>query len=262
MPRTYCALLALLAATCASAQRPVKPAPPAVDWVPTFTEEFDGAELGFPKWTPHDPWGHERNREGQAYVPEAIQVKDGIVRIIARREPARYDGSQREFTSGMITTFGSFAQTYGRFEIRCRVAAGKGLESKFWLMPVPSGEVPAIDILDVIGSQPSKALFGNRWGDEKTERSYSGSSDVPDLSNGFHTVSIEWDEKRIVWTVDGKETFQSISGVPHQPMYLAVNLAVGGRSAKYPDASAPFPADFDIDYIHVYQLAGRLAKQP
>jgi beta-glucanase (GH16 family) len=251
MHRTHCAFLALLAATGVEAQ-----------WVPTFSEDFDGTELSFPKWTPHDPWGHERNREGQAYVPEAIQVKDGMLRIAAKRESARYDGIQREFTSGIVTTYGSFAQTYGRFEIRCRVASGKGLESKFWLMPVPSGEVPAIDIVDVVGSQPTRALFGNRWGDEKTERSYSGASGVPDLSRGFHTISIDWDENRIAWTIDGKETFQSISGVPHQPMYLVMSLAVGGLTAKYPDASAAFPVEFDIDYIHVYQLASRIAKQP
>src|SRR5579863_1582157 len=155
-------LIGLLAAASVLGQKP--PAKPEAkqDWVLTFAEEFEGKELSFPKWTPHDPWGRERNREGQAYVPEAIEVKDGAARIVARRQIASYDGRQREFTSGIVTTYGSFAQTYGRFEIRCRVAAGKGLESKFWLMPVPSGEVPAIDIVDVVGSEPKKALFGNR----------------------------------------------------------------------------------------------------
>jgi beta-glucanase (GH16 family) len=229
-------------------------------WVLTFDEEFEGNELSFPRWAPHDPWGHERNREGQAYVPEAIEVKDGVARLVARRARASYDGRPREFTSGMITTYGSFAQTYGRFEIRCRVAAGQGLESKFWLLPAPSGEVPAIDIVDVVGSEPAKALFGNRWGDERTERSYSGSGAVPDLSGAFHTIAIEWDEKRIIWSVDGKQTFESVSGVPHQAMYLVANLAVGGLTARYPDPAARFPAEFDIDYIRVYQLASRMPK--
>ena len=111
-------------------------------WVLTFSEEFDKAELSYPKWVPHDPWGHERNREGQAYVPSAIEVRDGTARITARRELASYDGRQREFTSGIMTTVGSFAQTYGRFEIRCRAAAGKGLESKFWLLPRAVGRNP------------------------------------------------------------------------------------------------------------------------
>ena len=249
-------LIGLLTVSCAFAQKPAT----GSDWVLTFSEMFEGKELSFPKWTPHDPWGHERNREGQAYVPEAISVEEGTARIVAQRKVASYDGMQREFTSGMMTTYGSFAQTYGRFEIRCRVAAGKGLESKFWLLPVPSGEVPSIDIVDVVGSETRKGLFTNRWGDEKTERSYSGTAPVPDLSEGFHTVAIDWDEKRITWTVDGKETFQSISGVPHQAMYLAINLAVGGTTAKYPDSTAQFPAEFDIEYVRVYQLASRMPK--
>jgi beta-glucanase (GH16 family) len=85
---------------------------------------------------------------------------------------------------------------------------------------------------------------------------------VPDLSAGFHTVAIEWDEKQIVWSVDGKETFASISGVPRQPMYLVVNLAVGGLTAKYPDSSAKFPAEFDVDWVRVYQLESRMPKNP
>ena len=250
-------LLALFAAGVLWGQKQEKPP----EWVLTFSEEFDGKELNFPKWIPRDAFGHERNREGQAYVPEAIEVKDGVARIVAQRRNATYDGVRREFTSGMMTTFGSFAQTYGRFEIRCRVASGKGLESKFWLMPVPSGDVPSIDVVDVVGSETKKALFANRWGDERTERSYSGSAAVPDLADGFHTVSVEWDEKRIVWVVDGKQVFESISGVAHQAMYLAVNLAVGGLTAKYPDSSALFPAEFDVKYIHVYQLASRMPKR-
>lgn len=230
------------------------------DWVVTFSEDFDGKELSFPKWTPHDPFGQERHREGQAYVPEAITVADGMAHIVARRSLAMYDGAQREFTSGILTTYGSFAQTYGRFEIRCRVAAGKGLESKFWLMPVPKGEVPGIDVLDVVGSEPKKALFANRWGDERTERSYSGTAAAPDLSDGFHTVAIEWDEKQILWTVDGKPAFQSVSGVPHQAMYLAVSLAVGGLTAKYPDAAVSFPAEFAVDSVRVYQRASRMGR--
>jgi beta-glucanase (GH16 family) len=81
---------------------------------------------------------------------------------------------------------------------------------------------------------------------------------VGDLSDGFHVVAIEWDETRIVWTVDGKERFRSVTGVPHQPMYLAASLAAGGLQAKYPDQTTRFPAVFEIDYIRVYQLPSRM----
>jgi beta-glucanase (GH16 family) len=254
MQKLWFAAAALLAISVAAQKTP------DAAWVLTFSDDFDGKELSFPRWTPHDPFGRARNREGQAYVPEAVTVGDGLAKIVARRQIARYDGAEREFTSGIVTTVGSFAQMYGRFEVRCRVAGGPGVESKVWLLPVPAGEVPSVDIVDVVGSEPKRALFRNSWGDEKTERSYNGWAETPDLSAGFHTVGIEWDEKRIVWSVDGKETFTSVSGVPHQPMYLAANLAVGGLTAKYPDSTVAFPREFDIDSVRVYQRADRLKK--
>jgi beta-glucanase (GH16 family) len=220
-------------------------------WVPAFADEFEGRELDLAKWAPHDPWGRARPREVQAYVPGAIEVRDGAAHITARRGHARYDESEREFTSGMMTTYGSFAQMYGRFEIRCRMPAGRGLEAKFWLLPL-TGEIPELDVFDAVGSEPGKALFGNMWGDEKTERSFTGSYPVGDLSPDFHVVAIEWDQEKIVWFVDGKERFRSVDGVPHQPMYLAISLAIGGLKARYPDEDTKFPAVFDIDYVRVF----------
>jgi len=242
--RGFILLLGALAAHAGLAQ---------TGWIQTFNEDFNGSELDFGKWAPHDPSGRQREREVQAYVPGAIEVHDGFAHISAVRRRAMYDGHDREFTSGIMTSYGSFAQLYGRFEIRCRIPAGRGLEPKFWLLPVPTGEIPAIDVFDAIGSEPSKALFGNRWGDEKTERSFTGSYDVGDLAADFHTIAIEWDKDKIVWFVDGKERFRSTDGVPHKPMYLTVGMAVGGLQAKYPDETTKFPARFTIDYIRVYQ---------
>jgi beta-glucanase (GH16 family) len=223
------------------------------NWTPTFTDDFNGSELDFAKWAPHDPAGQSHEREVQAYVPDAIEVHDGFAHISALRRRAEHDGQTREFTSGIITSYGSFAQMYGRFEIRCRIPGGRGLEPVFRLLPVPSGEFPSINVFDAIGSEPTKALFGNRWGDEKTERSFTGAYNVADLSADFHVVAVEWDKDKIVWFVDGKERFRSTDGVPHQPMYLAVGLVIGGLQAKYPDETTRFPARFTIDYIRVYQ---------
>ena len=234
--------------------RPMAVKAPAPDpWEMVFSDEFDGGALEFPKWSPHDPWGKERNLEVQAYVPESIELREGMARLVARVAKATYDGKKRDYTSGMLTTFGSFAQMYGRFEVRCRFPAGKGLEPKVWLLPVPNGENPAIDIVDFVGREPGRVLFGNLWGDTTTERAYQGSWPLPDLTREFHTYAIEWDEGKIVWQIDGKERFRSTSGVPRQPMYLAMSLAVGGELAKWPDSTTVFPAVFEIDYVRIYK---------
>ena len=209
-------------------------------WVLKFQEEFDGSVLNFGKWIPHAP-GKLLLPGVQDWVPEAIQVSGGQAHITARR-------TQTGYTSGIVTTFGTFAQTYGRFEIRFRMPAGAGLEAQFRLLPVPAGEFPSIDILDATGSDPATALFATRWKDAQADRDYTGSHKVADLSTGFHIATVEWDEEKILWIVDGVERFHSFDGVPHQPLYLAAYLTVSGEA----DPQTRFPAVFDIDYIRVF----------
>ncbi len=181
----------------------------------------------------------------QTWVPEAIEVSGGHAHISARRTRTGY-------TSGMVTTYDTFAQTHGRFEIRFRIPAGRGLEPLFQLLPVPKGDTPSITVMNAIGSEPSKALFANRWGDARADRDYTGSYQVADLSAGFHIVAVEWTVDEITWIVDGVDRFHSFDGVPQQPMYLAVSLGVGTEKSGEPDAQTKFPAVLDIDYIRVY----------
>lgn len=217
------------------------------DWVLTFADEFDGGALDLAKWSPRDPWKETRNREVHGYSPESVQVNGGMLHILAAR------GRAGDYISGIVTTFGVFQQTYGRFEVRCRIPAGRGLRPGFFLMPVPAGSLPTIEVFQAIGSAPTKAYFTNRWGSEQTERSYGESFAVPDLSRGFHTIALEWERDSLRWFVDGKEKFQSADGVPRQPMYLMLDLGVGGKMANLPDDATAFPASFDIDSVHVYQ---------
>lgn len=237
----------IVAQTAAKGARAGTSGPASIEnsgWALKFAEEFDGAALNYTKWSPHAP-GTLGLGGVQTWIPEAIEVSGGEAHIVAR-------ASRTGYTSGIITTFGTFAQTYGRFEIRFRMPAGRGLEPLFRLLPVPLQETPSIDVMNAIGSEPTRALFANRWGDARTDRDYSGSYQVANLSTGFHTASVEWDADQIVWTVDGVERFHSFDGVPHQPMFLEVSLAVGTERAGAPDDQTRFPAVLDIDYVRVF----------
>jgi beta-glucanase (GH16 family) len=227
--------------------------PQITGWVLKFADEFEEPALDFSKWSPHSP-GRVALAGVNDWMAEAVQVSGGQLHIAARG--VRGD-SGVNYTSGIVTTVATFAQTYGRFEIRFRMPAGRGLEPCFQLLPVPAGEFPSIDVLHILGNDPSTALFANRWmegpkADSQADRSYSGSYRVADFSAGFHIVAVEWDAEEIVWMVDGVARFHSFEGVPHQPMYLAVSLAVGGGDAGEPDARTKFPAVFDVDYVRVF----------
>ncbi len=221
---------------------------PGKEWTLVFADEFEGSVLDLTRWSPHDPFGNKRIGELARAVPEAITVSDGQAMISARHE-----GGEPPFTSGVMTTRGTFAQMYGRFEVRLRIAEGRGLETHVQLLPVSLKTLPAIDILDALGAEPGMARFENRWGDEKTERAFGDTWAGPSLAAGLHTVAVEWDARSIVWFVDGKKRFESTEGIPREPMYMAVSLAVGGRRAKVPGAEVRFPAVVVIDYIRVYR---------
>jgi len=185
-------------------------------WILTFADEFNGSDLDFSKWSPHDPLRH-----ALVPAPDSLEIGDGYLHIVS--------------SSGVITTFGTFAQMYGRFEIRCRVPAERGLRPTFRLLPIPLGHLPAIDVFETTDSAPSTVSFANHWGTEQTQRSFGDSFPVPDPSAGFHTFAIEWDRDKVVWFVDGKEKFRSLDGIAHQPMFLEL------------------AGSFDVDYIRVYQ---------
>lgn len=185
-------------------------------WQPVFSEEFEGAELNLTRWIPRDPLAGSGSSN-----PLHYGVADGVLHMTG---PAA------------VSTFGTFARPYGRFEIRCRVNPAKGLRARFRLMPVPLSQLPAIDVFDVTGDDTKKAGFANTWGTPQTERSFGDSVVVTDLSVGFHIIAVEWERDSIVWLVDGKEKFKSTEGVPSLPAWLSID--VGGGA-------------LDIDYIRV-----------
>jgi beta-glucanase (GH16 family) len=46
------------------------------------------------------------------------------------------------------------------------------------------------------------------------------------------------------------------------PMYMLLNLAIGGGMAGPPDATTPFPSSFDIDWVAAYSLPGNAPCAP
>ena len=230
-------------------------APAKPGWKLVFEDEFDGDGVNTMKWNLHDPWGRERNRELQAYVEDAFEVKDGVLRIKADKGKAKYAGRDRTIKSGMMTTYEKFSQQFGRFEVRCRVPVGKGLWPACWLLPEPLGWPPEIDILEILGHDTKTIYFTHHWQEGRGARKSDGGkwTDRKDFGKEFHVVAIEWAPREIRWEVNGKERFKSSKTIPRKPMYLLLNLAVGGEWPGSPDETTVFPAFFEVDYVRVYK---------
>jgi beta-glucanase (GH16 family) len=264
--------------------------PPAgLALVPSFAEEFSGSSLDPQRWIFgfYDPrsdkptiakrslWG---NGELQVYVDRSFlglgidpfQLKDGVLtiraaplsadartavqRAIAQEPPAIRDSALRDvrYSSGLISTRGGFAQTYGYFEMKARWSAGKGLWPAFWMLPASGKWPPELDILEAHGDKPRIAYQSVH---STVQKAVTREGRIDGSAQDYHVYGALWTRQSIDYYVDGVKT----ASLPtpsdmHEPMYLLANLAVGGRWPGNPDATTTMPATLQIDYIRAWKF--------
>lgn len=240
----------------------------------SFSDEFDTLSLRngtSGTWDTNFWWGARNgstltsNGEKQWYIDHdyaptssvhPVDVENGVLTITA----ARADDSIKpyinnyEYTSGLLNTYGSFAQTYGYFEIRADMPENHGVWPAFWLLPADGSWPPELDVVEMRGQDPNTvnvAAHSNETGSRTTVGSAVG---VPD-TEGFHNYGLLWTEDELVWYFDDTEIFRAQTPSDmHKPMYMLVNLAVGGAAGTPADGLAT-PAEMQVDYIRAYELS-------
>lgn len=242
--------------------------------VSRINEDASGGRPGAPAW--RSRYRHDRNTiingEKQVYVDPAYRgssanplglqpfsIASGVLTISATpiaERVAPFLGKQR-FVSGCITTELTHWQQYGYFEIRARMPKGRGFWPAFWLLPKSAAWPPEIDVFEGNGAKPTNVHLGVI----EKQRGRPGLrwvKDVIDTTDGFHVYGAEWTADDVIFSIDGKEQFRAGSHRIHEPMYMLVNLAVGSKDPGWipdPDASTPWPGQFQIDYVRAYSRA-------
>jgi len=231
-------------------------------WVLSWSEDFNENKLDTGAWRPLER-GLNYNNEVQAYTTDNISVQTknnvGALILTARKEPwrgpYRLDKSEeiitREYTSGEVRTLRCW--TYGKFEVRARVAKSKSLQSAFWMTAADETWPPEIDIVEILGRDPGTAYFTNHFGIQDSHKINSSEFKQQDFSNDFHTFGGEWEPDGIRWYVDGIKRYEVKGNVPNKPFYLRLSLAIGTEWAGFPDSTSVFPKDFEVDWVKVYQ---------
>ncbi len=240
------------------------------DWKLIFQDEFDGASLAVGHWVTCYWWGRQgctiaSNHELEWYQPDNVIVSDGVLKLRAQQQTVHgSDGNTYRYASGMVTTGREtdttskpvkFAFTYGYAEIRAKVPKGEGLWPAFWLLPANHNSKPEIDVMEIIGDQTNTAELRFHYREQDGDSADAGSSwKGPDLSKDWHTFAVDWQPDAIIWYIDGveRQRFTDQAHIPAQPMYMILNLAVGGDWPGAPDVTTSFPSDYLIDYVRVW----------
>src|SRR5581483_3989068 len=159
-----------------------------------------------------------------------------------------------------------FAQLYGYWEARIRVASGAGLHSAFWGKPANERWPPELDVEEVGGARPDTVIMTVHWRDAGTHRQRNRRFQGDDLSGGFHVFGAEWSPEGTVWYVDGVERARITDGAAEMaaegPFYALLDLQVGLRGAVQPSAATPFPGEQVVDYVRIWRRPSGLLPAP
>ncbi len=238
-------------------------------WQITFQDEFNSTSLDSSKWHTCYPWGGQGcnidiNNELQVYLASQVTVADGALRLTADRCSGGCGGAG--YKSGVISTVRDYNSsqapnryfTYGYFEARIDLPAGKGFWPAFWLLP---GCSPAeIDIMEHLGHE-AFTHHTYHWSHSGICSAYDGGqsggthqSHLSDARDGWHTYGVLWRPNEIIWYVDGVQVrrFAQVADIYKDKMALFLNLAIGGWAGT-PDAQTVFPQSMLVDYVRVYE---------
>lgn len=226
-------------------------------------------------------WGEESTvATDPSFEPAPVNpftVARGFLRIEAKPVPSRYAAtSPKPYVGGVLTTAngphwarstGGFEQKFGLWEIRCRMARTRSFWSSFYLnggirggKDLTSGE---IDMFECLGHQTCSVYqtAHDNWSKPKQTNHQEWQAPF-DWSEGFHTYGLLWAPDRIVWYVDGAETYRATESMVAAyrercgPMFMVIGLGIGAPQSwpGPPDDSTVFPGQFDIDWIRVYAI--------
>ncbi len=240
------------------------------DYELVFSEEFTGMTLDSSKWNTAYLWGPNLviNSEEQYYVdilrdpdfgfnPFTFDGEHMTINSIETPPELAQKAMNQPYLSGVITSYDAFKFTYGYAETRAKMTFGRGYWPAFWLLNAYyGGDDPEIDIMEFIGQDQDVVYHTYHYYDADGTLRSTKSKPTPgiDFTADFHTFAVEWMPGLLIFLVDGIEVHRvTDTKVSSEEMYVIANTAIGGWWAGSPDITTPFPGEYTIDYIRVYQ---------
>ena len=240
-----------------------------------WSDEFNSINTA--TWT-HETGGHgwgNNEREyytaGQnAFIQFDAQAGSNVLVLEARRDnPANYNCwyGRCEYTSSRMNSAGKRTFQYGRIEARLKLPQTQGIWPAFWMLGHDIGSVgwPAcgeLDIMEHVGFEPSITHGAMHGPNYSGNTPFAGTHFLNEQVNvNYHVYAMEWNSNSVSWFVDGVR-FYTVSRAQVQgygnwvfdkPMFLLLNVAVGGNWPGSPNGGSVFPQRMYVDYVRVYQ---------
>lgn len=243
-----------------------------------WSDEFEGnGAINSAKWHHQTllPNGNSwYNGEIQHYTNRAANsyVSNGILHIVGKKETYTDQGQTKQYTSARLNS--KFAFQYGKVEVRAKLPAGVGTWPAIWTLGKNIHENggywnnqgfgttgwPAcgeIDIMEHWGANQNYIQSATHTPSSFGNTVNLGGQSIATASTNFHTYTLEWYPKKLVFSVDSvthytyKTTTYDTNTWPFDAeQYILLNFAI------LPSILPDFTQDeLEIDYVRVYQTA-------
>ena len=228
-------------------------------------DDFNSPVLDSTKWT-KIPRGEADWNRHMSFDPDCYKIKDGKLYLMGIVNEDTIN-DPRPYLTGGIYTKGKFSFQYGKVEIRAKLNCAQGAWPAMWMLSERKkyGAYPRNGEIDILEHLNYDDIIYH------TTHSYytlvlSHGSHPPHFgttkidTSEFNTFGLEWYHDRLVFTVNGEETFvyPRLEGVnrlqwPYdQPFYLLIDQQLGGNwvGGVNPD---DLPVSMIIDWVKVYR---------
>ncbi|GEM_PF-2205020 len=249
-------------------------------WSCTFDDEFNGTQLDTRKWvvqrTATSGYVTGPTTYPACYVdsPNNVSVSDGTLNLTVRKEASPftcvdpYGNFTTQYTSGMVSTYGLFNQTYGLFEVRAKLPAvtAKGLQETLWLWPQNATKYGAwpgsgeIDFAEFYSQYSNLDVPYIHYNSASTDPNVTAHDCTIDISQ-FNTYDVQWTPSSITIYYNGQTCLTDnwdpasplVKPQPFdQPFVIALTQALGiGTNAFDPNVT-PVPATTQVDYVRAW----------
>lgn len=234
-------------------------------WKLVWQDEFESNSLDTSKWSKIPPnkadWGNYMSDDNRCY-----DFQDGKIYlrgIVNENNPE----DARPFLTGGIYTKGKFAYQYGKIEIRAKLESAQGAWPAMWMLAEKNkyGNYPKngeIDIMEHINFediiyQTTHSYYTLEL-HQQDNPSHGGTA--PFDKDEFQTFGMEWYPDKLVFTLNGTETFTyprieevDPSQWPYdQPFYLMLDMQLEGSWVGKANPE-DLPVQMIIDWVKVYQ---------
>ncbi len=217
-----------------------------------FDDEFNGWGVDGSQWQPN--WLGPSNAsitdpvngaEQSCYDPrQVVEPSDGFLHLVAVRRTCRSsNGGTYRYASGLVESRRHFSFRFGYLEARVWLPGGRATANwpAFWADGV--GTWPSTGELDVMEGLSGQDCFHFH----SSSGGPGGCASLPSPA-GWHTFAARWSPGSVTFYYDGARVGRITDGVTSAPMYLILNLGVGGAGGRIVT-----PAQMLVDYVRVWR---------